>query len=344
MIMDLQTAIARVIEKKDLSGTEMQSVMRLIMHGEATSAQIGGFLVALRMKGETVEEIAAAVSVMRELATRVEVDYPHMVDIVGTGGDGSNTFNISTAAAFVIAAAGARVTKHGNRSASSKSGSADVLEIAGVNIELTPAQVKECIDKTGMGFMFAPRHHSAMKHAIGPRKELGTRTIFNMLGPMTNPAGVRNQLIGVYAKTLIRPVAEVLQRLGSNHILVVHSEDGLDEISIAAPTDVAELKDGEISTYRISPALFDMQEASLDSLRVNNAADSLALVQCVLNNEPGAARDIVILNAGAAIYASGLTGDLSAGVSMAVETIASGAGKNKLEELISITSAMSTTN
>jgi anthranilate phosphoribosyltransferase len=233
--MDMQAAIKAVTEKRDLSGEEMQQVMRTIMTGEATQAQIGGFLIGLRMKGETVEEIAAA-SVMRELASGVEVLGDHVVDTCGTGGDAASTFNISTTSAFVVAAAGGTVAKHGNRSISSKSGSADLLEAAGVNLNVTPEQVAQCVMEVGVGFMFAPAHHSAMKHAIGPRKEMGVRTIFNVLGPLTNPAGAPNQVIGVFAREMVEPLANVLNKLGSNHVLVVHSEDGMDEISIGAPT------------------------------------------------------------------------------------------------------------
>ncbi|MDH5594082.1 MAG: anthranilate phosphoribosyltransferase, partial [Gammaproteobacteria bacterium] len=236
--MDMQTAIRTVTERNNLNKDEMRAVMHTIMTGEATPAQIGGFLIGLRMKGETVEEIAAAAEVMRELATPVKVDGEHVVDIVGTGGDASNTFNISTACTFVVAAAGGTVAKHGNRSVSSKSGSADLLEAAGVNLEITPEQVGQCINELGVGFMFAPKHHSAMKHAIGPRKEMGVRTIFNVLGPLTNPAGAPNQLLGVFAHELVEPLAEVLGKLGSHHVMVVHSSDGMDEISIGAPTFV----------------------------------------------------------------------------------------------------------
>ncbi|MGD8526889.1 MAG: anthranilate phosphoribosyltransferase, partial [Thioalkalispiraceae bacterium] len=247
--MDMQAAIKAVTEGKNLSVDEMTSVMRTIMTGEATPAQIGGFLIGLRMKGETVDEIAAAASVMRELATHVDVKAEHMVDTCGTGGDGASTFNISTTSAFVVAAAGGSVAKHGNRSVSSKSGSADVLEAAGVNLQLTPEQVAQCIEQVGVGFMFAPAHHSAMKHAIGPRKEMGVRTIFNVLGPLTNPAGAPNQVLGVYSEQWLEPLAKVLGKLGSQHVLVVHAEDGMDEISIGSPTRVAELKDGKVTTY-----------------------------------------------------------------------------------------------
>ena len=335
--MNIQDAIDRVVNKRDLEGSEMQSVMREIMQGEATPAQIGGFLVGLRMKGETVTEIAAAAEVMRSMADKVEIDCPNLVDVVGTGGDGSHTFNISTAASFVVAAAGARVAKHGNRSASSKSGSADLLELAGANLDLTPPQVAECINATGIGFMFAPRHHGAMRHAIGPRRELGTRTIFNMLGPLTNPAGVKNQLVGVYAADLVRTVAEVLQRLGSEHVLVVHSEDGLDELSIAAMTGVAELKDGNLSEYRISPEDFGLKRNSLDDIRVTSVRDSLELVNTVLDNQAGTARDIVCLNAGAAIYAAGVAETLNEGVEKAQAVIAAGTAKQKFNEFIGYT-------
>ena len=242
--MDMQTAIRTVTERRDLDAGQMTAVMRLIMGGDATPAQIGGFLIGLRMKGETVEEIAAAAAVMRELATHVTVDHPHLVDIVGTGGDGVGTFNVSTASAMVVAAAGGRVAKHGNRSISSSSGSADLLEQAGVRLDLTPDQVAACVDEVGVGFMFAPRHHGAMRHAVAPRREMAVRTIFNVLGPLTNPAGAPNLLIGVYAAEWVEPLARVMQRLGAEHVLVVHSDDGLDEISIGAPTRVAELKGG----------------------------------------------------------------------------------------------------
>ncbi|MGB5398492.1 MAG: anthranilate phosphoribosyltransferase, partial [Gammaproteobacteria bacterium] len=250
--MDMQTAIRAVTERKSLSADDMKAVMRLIMTGEATPAQVGGFLVGLRMKGETVDEVAAAAAVMRELATHVDVDTRNLVDTCGTGGDASGSFNISTASAFVVAAAGGRVAKHGNRSISSNSGSADVLEAAGVNLELSPEQVADCVNDIGVGFMFAPMHHSAMKHAIGPRREMAVRTIFNVLGPLTNPAGAPNQVLGVFSNDWVKPLAEVLKQLGSEHVLVVHAEDGLDEISIAGVTHIAELVDGEIKTYDVS--------------------------------------------------------------------------------------------
>ncbi|UCH52562.1 MAG: anthranilate phosphoribosyltransferase [Pseudomonadota bacterium] len=334
--MDMPAAIRAVVERRNLNASEMGAVMRLIMTGQATPAQIGGFLIGLRMKGETVEEIAAAAQVMRELVTRVAVSGPHLVDTCGTGGDGVSTFNISTAAAFVVAAAGGRVAKHGNRSVSSKSGSADVLEAAGVNLDLGPEQVGQCVNEVGVGFMFAPKHHAAMKHAIGPRREMAVRTIFNLLGPLTNPAGAPNQVLGVFADQWVEPLAEVLQRLGSEHVLVVHAEDGMDEISIGAATRVAELKDGRVRVYRVQPEDFGLKRADVKQLGVSNPAESFAMVQQVLENKLGAARDIVALNAGAAIYAAGLAPDLAAGIKTASAVIASGASKAKLAALVAL--------
>ena len=338
--MDIATAIATVIEGRDLDEADMEAVMRLIMTGQATPAQIGGFLVGLRMKGETVDEIAAAAKVMRELATAVEISGPHLVDTCGTGGDGASTFNISTASAIVTAAAGGRVAKHGNRSVSSSSGSADVLEAAGVKLDINPAQVAACIDRVGVGFLFAPRHHSAMKHAIGPRKEMKVRTLFNLLGPLTNPAAAPNQVLGVFSADWVEPLAQVLKQLGSQHVLVVHAEDGLDEISIAAPTRVAELRDGIISTYTVSPEDFGLQRASLDAIAVENAAQSLAMIGSVFDDQSGPARDIVCLNAGAAIYAADLTGTLKEGVERASEVIANGSAKQTLASLIETSNAV----
>lgn len=335
--MDIQAAIKAVTERRDLTNSEMTDVMRTIMTGEATQAQIGGFLIGLRMKGETVDEIAAAAGVMRELAARVNVNASPLVDTCGTGGDGSNTFNISTTSAFVVAAAGGYVAKHGNRSISSKSGSADVLEAAGVNLQLTPEQVAECIEKVGVGFMFAPAHHSAMKHAIGPRKEMGVRTIFNVLGPLTNPAGAPNQVMGVFSEQLLEPLANVLGKLGSRHVMVVHSDDGMDEISISAPTQVAELKDGKVSRYTITPEQFGIARHDISSLAVDGAEQSLVVMQDVLNGQSGPANDIVALNAGAAIYVAGLAEDLSAGVARAQEVIDSGDAKAKLDALVALT-------
>lgn len=338
--MDMQAAIRAVTEGQNLSSEQMQQAMRLIMTGQASDAQIGGFLIGLRMKGETVDEIAAAASVMRELASGVEVSGEHVVDIVGTGGDGSNTFNISTASTFVVAAAGGTVAKHGNRSVSSKSGAADLLEAAGVKLELSPEQVAQCIGEVGVGFMFAPMHHSAMKHAIGPRKEMGVRTVFNILGPLTNPAGAPNQLLGVYSEALVEPLAQVLQKLGSNHVLVVRSDDGMDEISIGAPTRVAELKNGTIDTFTIQPEDFGLERTDISALAVENAQQSLEVVNSVLAGKPGPARDIVLLNAGAAIYAADLVDTLAAGVKRAAEVIDSGEAMKKLEALVAVSNAI----
>lgn len=332
--MDIQAAIKQLIQRHDFSHDQMSDVMNQIMTGNATPAQIGGFLIGLQMKGETVTEIAAAAEVMRSLATPVHINGEHVVDTCGTGGDGASTFNVSTASAFVAAAAGCQVAKHGNRSISSSSGSADVLEAAGVNLELTPEQVKHCIETVGVGFMFAQKHHGAMKHAIGPRREMGVRTIFNLLGPLTNPAQAAHQVLGVFDKKWVKPMAEVLQKLGSQHVLVVHAEDGLDEISIGAETHIAELKNGTVTTYTIKPEDFGMQQHSIESLTVSNAQDSLALIKEVFEGKSGPARDIVILNAGAAIYAADITDTLKDGVAMAAKVIDSGAASQKLNALI----------
>jgi anthranilate phosphoribosyltransferase len=338
--MDMKEALRAVTERRDLSSAEMASVMHAIMGGEATPAQIGGFLIALRMKGETVEEITAAARVMRELATPVEVDDRHLVDTCGTGGDASGTFNISTASAFVVAGAGGRVAKHGNRSVSSRSGSADVLEAAGVRLDLGPQQVARCIDELGVGFLFAPLHHGAMRHAIGPRREMGVRTVFNLLGPLTNPAGAPYQVLGVFHERWMTPLAEVLGRLGARHVLVVHAEDGLDEISIGAPTGVAELEQGAVHRYTIRPADFGLQETALEAIRVSSAEQSLEMIRGVLAGEPGPARDIVGLNAGAAIYAAGLTRDLGQGVERALQVIDSGAAADRLDALVRLSQAL----
>ncbi len=338
--MDMPQAIHAVTERRDLSRAEMRAVMNTIMTGAATPAQIGGFLIGLRMKGETIDEITAAAEVMRELATRVDVQGEHIVDIVGTGGDGSSTFNISTASCFVVAAAGGKVAKHGNRSISSKSGSADVLEAAGVNLDLGPKQVAQCVEQVGVGFMFAPKHHGAMKHAIGPRKEMGVRTLFNVLGPLTNPAGAPNQVLGVFAHELVEPLARVLANLGSEHVLVVHAEDGMDEISIGAPTFVAELKGGEVSTYTIAPEDFGISRGDIAALKVEDAGQSLAMVKSLLENQPGPARDIVQLNAGAALYACGLADSLAEGVTRAGEVIASGEARKKLDALVAVSNSL----
>ncbi|MBO0613983.1 anthranilate phosphoribosyltransferase [Thiothrix fructosivorans] len=335
--MELQNFIRKITENSSFSKEEMTAAMRIIMTGQATPAQIGGFLIGLRMRGETVTEISAAASVMRELSTRVEVSPEHLVDTCGTGGDSSGTFNISTASAFVAAAAGARVAKHGNRSISSKSGSADVLEAAGVNLNITPAQVAECINTLGVGFLFAQKHHSAMGHASAPRRELGVRTIFNLLGPMSNPANAPNQVLGVFDQHWVRPMAEVLKTSGSHHVMVVHAADGLDEISTAALTFVAELKDGVITEYTMQPEDVGLQQSSLDSIRVETAQESLQLIQGVFAGEQGTARDIVCLNAGAAIYVAGLADSHAAGVAKAQQVLDSGAAAVRLQQLIDLT-------
>ncbi len=337
----MQEAIAQLIEHRDLDSASMTSVMRQIMTGRATAAQIGGFLVALRMKGETIDEIAAAAQVMRELSTGVDVTGDHLVDIVGTGGDSAGLFNVSTGASFVAAAAGAQVAKHGNRSVTSSSGSTDLLEAAGVALDLGPQQIARCIEEVGVGYMFAVQHHTAMKHAIGPRRELSVRTLFNLLGPLTNPAGVANMLLGVFSEQWQRPFAEVLNKLGARHVLVVHSNDGLDEISIAAPTRVVELNGGKISEYSIAPEDFGLDRAPLDSLVVANAADSLALIKRAYSGEAEAARNMLALNAGAALYAAGVSRDIAEGVSLADDVMSSGQAWEKLQEFARFTELLS---
>jgi anthranilate phosphoribosyltransferase len=338
--MDIKQALNQLVARIDLTTDEMASVMREVMTGVATPAQIGGFLVALRMKGETLDEITGAALVMRELSTKVDLQADYLVDTCGTGGDGANLFNISTASAFV-AAAGGRVAKHGNRSVSSSVGSADVLEAAGIKLDSTPEQVARCVKEMGVGFMFAPAHHSAMRFAIGPRKELGLRTIFNMLGPMTNPADVKRQVIGVFNGALCRPMAEVLGRLGSEHVMVVHAKDGLDEISLATETQVAELRNGEIIEYTIKPEDFGVQSKSLIGLSVKTAEESLALIKDALGKRHSElaekAADIIALNAGAAIYVSGVASSLADGVEMARDAIGSGLAGEKIQELAAFT-------
>jgi anthranilate phosphoribosyltransferase len=339
--MGIRKAIAKVVDGHSLDTDEMNMVMKAIMTGHATDAQIGAFLVALRMKGETIEEITGAAEVMRELSFKVPVEGEHLVDTCGTGGDGANLFNVSTAAAFVVAAAGGKVAKHGNRGVSSSTGSADVLEAAGVNLDVSAQEVARAVEEIGVGFMFAPAHHSAMRFAIGPRKELGLRTIFNMLGPITNPASVKRQVIGVFEKARCRPMAEVLARLGSKHVMVVHSKDGLDEISIADITHVAELKDGVVTEYEISPEELGVSKTDLSGLSVESAAESLELIKSALgksNDERAVkARAIIALNAGAAIYVSDLADSLKAGVELAEDAIGSGLALAKIEELASFT-------
>jgi anthranilate phosphoribosyltransferase len=338
--MDIKQALATLLNKQNLTAVEMREVMRLIMSGGATDAQIAGFLIALRCKGETVDEIAAAVEVMRELASKVPITGDHVVDTCGTGGDGANTFNISTTCAFVVAAAGGQVAKHGNRSVSSSCGSADVLEAAGVNLDLSAEQVAQCVKEIGVGFLFAPKHHGAMKHTINVRKEMGVRTLFNLLGPLSNPASAPNQLIGVFSKDWVEPLAQVLLKLGSEHVLVVSAEDGLDEISIASATQVAELKDGAVSTYTVTPEQFGLRRANLTELAVTNAETSLEMIKLVLDDQPGAALDIVLLNSGAAIYAANITDSLAKGIDTARQVIASGAALAKLDALINYSTKM----
>ncbi|MCC5797532.1 MAG: anthranilate phosphoribosyltransferase [Methylophaga sp.] len=332
--ISMQEAIRLVTQHQNLTESQMSGVMQQIMTGQATPAQIGGFLIGLSMKGETVDEIAAAASVMRNLATAVHIEGNHIIDTCGTGGDGASSFNVSTASAFVVAAAGGKVAKHGNRSISSTSGSADVLEAAGVNLDLTPEMVKHCIDSVGVGFMFAQKHHGAMKHAIGPRREMGVRTIFNLLGPLTNPARAAHQVMGVFDKKWLRPMAEVLQKLGSKHVLIVHADDGMDEISIGAATSVAELKDDQIRCYTIQPEDFGMQRSDIKQLSVTNANESLTFIRDIFSGKPGPARDIVLLNAGAAIYTANLAASLAEGIEQAAKFIDNGAAMKKLDALV----------
>ncbi len=333
--MNISKAIKAVISRQNLNESEMHDVMNSIMTGQTTDAQIGAFLVGLSMKGETIEEITASAKVMRALATSVELNSnDYLVDTCGTGGDGLGLFNISTASAFVVAAAGGKVAKHGNRSISSKSGSADVLEAAGINLNISPELISHCIEEIGLGFMFAPAHHSAMKHAIGPRKELAVRTIFNVLGPLTNPAKAPNQIMGVYDKSLVEPIANVLKGLNSRHVMVVHSEDGLDEFSIANSTYVAELKDNNISTYTVHPGDFGLEEGNLDSIKAENAEQSLALINEAFSGKKGVARDIIALNAGAAIYVSGLVNSFDEGVTQANQILSDGSAQDKLDAYI----------
>ena len=343
MQLSMSEAVQRTVEHREIFHDEMLALMRRIMSGEATPVMIAALMVGLRVKKETVGEIAAAAQVMREFATRVPVAEPEtLLDIVGTGGDASHTFNISTASMFVAAGAGARVAKHGNRSVSSKSGSADVLEALGANIMLTPDQVATCIAETGVGFMFAPQHHGAMKHAAPVRKELGIRTIFNILGPLTNPAGAPNQLLGVFHPDLVGILVRVLENLGSRHVLVVHGKDGMDEVSLGAATMVGELKDGEVREYEIHPEDFGMRMMSNRSLKVEDAQASKAMVQEALGNAEGPARDIVVLNAGTALYAANRASSIKEGIEQARASIASGAALRKLDEFVALTRKLGT--
>jgi len=331
-------ALVRCIEHREIFHDEMLSLWRKLMSGELTPVQIAGLTMGLRVKKETIGEIAAAAQIMREFATKVPVaDQTHLVDIVGTGGDSSQTFNISTASMFVAAAAGARVAKHGGRSVSSSSGAADVLEAFGANINLGPDKVAQCLAETGIGFMFAPAHHAAMKHAAPVRKELGVRTIFNILGPLTNPAGAPNQLLGVFHPDLVGIQVRVLERLGSRHVLVVYGKDGMDEVSLGAATMVGELKNGEVREYEIHPEDFGLSMVSNRGLKVGNAAESRAMVLEALENTPGTPREIVVLNAGVALYAADVAGSIDDGIRLAREAIASGAAKRRLDAFVAAT-------
>lgn len=335
-----QEALTRIIEHREIFHDEMLDLMRAIMGGEMSPVLISALAIGLRVKKETIGEITAAAQVMRELSTKVTVKDPaNLVDIVGTGGDGAHTFNISTAATFVCAATGARVAKHGGRAVSSQSGSADMMEALGVNINLSPAQVGQAIDEVGVGFMFAPNHHGAMKHAAPVRRELGVRTIFNILGPLTNPAGAPTQVLGVFHRDLVGIQIRVLQRLGSRHAISVYGLDGLDEISISGPTLVGELKDGQVDEYTIEPRRFGLPVHELSSLQVANVSESRDMLMSVLDNRPGPARDIVALNAGAAIYVAGKAASMEEGVSLAIKAIESGAARRKLDQLAAFTQA-----
>lgn len=340
MSITAKDALQKLIDHVDFSHEEMLDVMQQIMSGTFTTVQIAGFLVGLRVKGETVEEIAACAQVMRELSSKVVVaDTRHLIDTCGTGGAPNKAFNVSTASAFVAAGAGARIAKHGGRAASSKSGSADVLEALGVNISLTPEQVARCVDEAGIGFMFAPNHHAAMKYAAPVRRELGVRTMFNLLGPMTNPAGAKRQVMGVFHRDLVSLLARTLKQLGSEHVMVVHSADEMDEISFAADTYVAELKGDEVREYTLNPTQFGMPLHDINSIRVENAQHSSEIILGLLRGETGPARDIVLLNAGAAIYVSGLAPDLQAGIVQAAASLDSGAALAKLEQLKALSQA-----
>lgn len=338
--MDIKQALTAVVDRKDLSIDEMQAVMQQIMSGQATDAQIGGLLIALRMKGETVNEITAAASVMRSLAVPVNIQAKNAVDIVGTGGDSANLFNVSSACSFVVAAAGGHVAKHGNRSVSSSSGSADLLEAAGVNLALTPEQIARCIDEVGVGFMFAPQHHSAMKYAIGPRKEMSLRTIFNVLGPLTNPAGVKHYLLGVFDKALCRPLVEALKALGAKHALVVHAAEGLDEISLAGETYVAELKGGEVVEYTMVPEDAGLQRQTLTGLQVASSAESLALINAAFSGDNMKAIDMIALNAGTALYAADQAGSIKEGVALAKAVMLNGSAAHKMAELVTFSQGL----
>lgn len=340
--MNIQQAIGWVLQGQDLVRADMQEVMRDIMTGTASPAQIGGFLVGLRAKGETVTEIAAAADVMRSLAERVTVEGDPL-DIVGTGGDVAGTFNVSTASSIVAAAAGAVVAKHGNRSVSSRTGAADLFELAGVNIELDAEQIGQCIAETGLGFMFAQRHHSAMKHAAGPRREMGVRTVFNVLGPLTNPAFARRQVVGVFSADLVEPIAAALGELGSTHAMVVHALEGMDEISVSGETAVAEWRDGAVSTYNLAPGDVGLASHALASVQVSDTEASFATINAVFAGQVGGPRDMVLANAGAGLYVAGLADSHRAGVERAAEAIDSGAARAKLAEFSAVTQRLGAT-
>ncbi|OTG86224.1 anthranilate phosphoribosyltransferase [Acinetobacter sp. ANC 4558] len=345
--MNIQQALSHITKNIHLTQSQMEDVMRSIMSGEATDAQIGALMMGLRLKGESIDEITAAARVMRELAINIDVsDIPNLVDIVGTGGDGQNLFNVSTASAFVVSAAGATIAKHGGRGVSGKSGSSDLLEQAGISLELNMQQTERCIRELGIGFLFAPNHHKAMKYAAGPRKELGIRTLFNLLGPLTNPAGVKRFVIGVFSNELCRPIAEVLKQLDAEHVMVVHSKDGLDEISLASATYVAELKNGEISEWIITPEAVDIESQTLTGLSIDSPAESLALIKDALGkkkSEKGEkAANIIALNAGAALYVSGLTTTYKQGVALAHDIIYGGQALEKMGILSEFTKTLKT--
>mgnify|MGYP003309383103 FL=1 len=336
--MNIQEGIKQVTSNQDLEQNEMFAITTQILEGSATDAQIGAFIIALSMKGETVDEVLGAVNAMRQLSTKVTVDIPNLIDTCGTGGTGIGIFNVSTTSAFVASYCGAKVAKHGNRTATRKSGSADLLEQAGVTLSLQPDEIAKCIEEVGIGFMFAPAHHSAMKHVVGPRKEIGQKSIFNVLGPLTNPASARRQLMGVYDKKWMLPIAEVLKQLGSEHLFIVHSQDGLDEISIASPTSVVEMKQGTISEFQISPEDFGFKTSSLDGLEVSSPKQSLEIAKLALRGEHEEASAMVAMTAGAALYISDIADSLDSGVELAKDCIKEGGGIIKLNQLVEFSS------
>ena len=336
--MDIQSAISQVSARRNLTREDMSEIILEILEGKVTDAQIGAFLIALSMKGETVDEVLGAVGVMRDLSTKVEIDEPNLIDTCGTGGTGIGIFNVSTTSALVASSCGAKIAKHGNRSATRKSGSADLLEQAGVSLSLTPEQVASCIQEIGLGFMFAQAHHSAMRHVVGPRKEIGQKSIFNVLGPLTNPASAKRQVLGVYDKKWMTPIAEVLDELGSEHLLIVHSRDGLDEISLASPTYMTEMRDGKISEYEVSPEDFNFETDTLEGLQVNSPQESLDLAKLALQGEHKKASSMICMTAGAALYVSDIANSLESGVELAKRSVESGEGLKKLNQLVEFTS------